>query len=53
MIQDLSFNILLKIVDEATNEAAIVDPVAPEIVAAAAKEENVNLTTVLTTHHHW
>ena len=53
MIQDLSLNILLKIVDEATNEAAIVDPVAPETVAAAVKEQNVNLTTVLTTHHHW
>jgi len=49
----LSDNYMYLIVDEATNEAAIVDPVAPETVVAAVKEQNVNLTTVLTTHHHW
>ena len=42
-----------QIVDEKSNEAAIVDPVAPETVLAAVKDENVKLTTVLTTHHHW
>jgi hydroxyacylglutathione hydrolase len=42
-----------KVVDEGTKEAAIVDPVEPDRVLSAVKEEGVNLTTVLTTHHHW
>ena len=45
--------IIIQIVDEKSNEAAIVDPVAPETVVAAVADENVKLTTVLTTHHHW
>jgi hypothetical protein len=40
-------------VDEATKEAAIVDPVAPDTVVDAVKKQGVRLTTVLTTHHHW
>ena len=43
----------LQLVDVKTNEAAIVDPVAPEDVAAAVKEENVDLKSLITTHHHW
>nr|CAD7397532.1 unnamed protein product [Timema cristinae] len=43
----------VQIIDEATKEAAIVDPVAPETVVSAVKSEGVKLTTVLTTHHHW
>lgn len=42
-----------KIIDEATQEAAIVDPVDPEAVSAAVQENDVKLTKVLTTHHHW
>ena len=42
-----------QIVDEQSQEAAIVDPVAPETVVEAVKAEQVKLTTVLTTHHHW
>jgi hypothetical protein len=42
-----------KIVDETSKEAAIVDPVSPETVVEAVKAEDVKLTTVLTTHHHW
>ena len=34
-------------------EAAIVDPVEPDKVLAAVEEEGVQLTTLLTTHHHW
>lgn len=34
-------------------EAAIVDPVAPEQVMNAVKENKCKLTKVLTTHHHW
>jgi len=49
----LTDNYMYLVVDEATGEAAIVDPVAPEVVVNAVKQENVTLTTVLTTHHHW
>lgn len=43
----------LKIIDEDTREAAIVDPVAPDTVLKAVQEENVKLKKILTTHHHW
>lgn len=43
----------IQIVDKETNSAAIVDPVDPDRVLEAVKAHNVNLTTVLTTHHHW
>jgi len=49
----LSDNYMYLLVDEDTNEAAIVDPVHPDSVIKAVADENVNLTTVLTTHHHW
>lgn len=49
----LGDNYMYLLVDKATNEAAIVDPVEPDKVLAAVKEHNVNLSTVLTTHHHW
>lgn len=42
-----------QVIDDKTKEAAIVDPVEPEKVINAVKEENVKLTKVLTTHHHW
>lgn len=41
------------IIDEESKEAAIVDPVEPEKCINAVKEENVKLTHILTTHHHW
>lgn len=43
----------IQITDEATKEAAIVDPVAPDTVLEAVQNAGVNLTKVLTTHHHW
>ncbi|GJQ71928.1 hypothetical protein Trydic_g3037 [Trypoxylus dichotomus] len=49
----LSDNYMYLIVDENTKQAAIVDPVEPDTVLEAVKEEGVNLTKVLTTHHHW
>ena len=49
----LGDNYMYLVIDSATNEAAIVDPVDPDAVIKSASEENVNLTTVLTTHHHW
>jgi len=49
----LEDNYMYLLIDDKTKEAAIVDPVEPDKVIKAVKEENVNLTTVLTTHHHW
>ena len=49
----LSDNYMYLLVDNKTNQAAIVDPVEPDIVMKAVEEEGVKLTTVLTTHHHW
>ncbi|XP_054160345.1 hydroxyacylglutathione hydrolase, mitochondrial-like [Oppia nitens] len=49
----LGDNYMYLLIDEKTREAAIVDPVEPNKVLTAVKAENVNLTTVLTTHHHW
>ena len=48
-----TLDVRFQIVDEQSQEAAIVDPVAPETVVEAVKAEQVKLTTVLTTHHHW
>ncbi|KAG8224909.1 hypothetical protein J437_LFUL006267 [Ladona fulva] len=49
----LQDNYMYLVVDEQSKEAACVDPVEPEKVLRAVKEEGVKLTTVLTTHHHW
>jgi len=49
----LSDNYMYLLMDPATKEAAIVDPVDPESVIQAVREEGVTLTTLLTTHHHW
>lgn len=46
-------NYMYLLVDTATKEAAIVDPVEPATVLSAVHEHGVKLTTVLTTHHHW
>jgi len=49
----LSDNYMYLLMDQATKEAAIVDPVDPDSVIKAVEEEGVKLTTLLTTHHHW
>ncbi|MCL4132295.1 UNVERIFIED_CONTAM: hypothetical protein GTU68_039751, partial [Idotea baltica] len=41
------------LIDDATKEAAIIDPVEPKTVLKAVEEAGVKLTTILTTHHHW
>ena len=41
------------LIDDKTQEAAIVDPVDPDKVLQAVDKYKVNLTSVLTTHHHW
>lgn len=49
----LSDNYMYLLVDEATKEAAAVDPVEPQKVVDAVKQLGLNLSTILTTHHHW
>ena len=53
LLPALQDNYMYMIIDEETKEAAIVDPVEPEKCMTAVKEENVKLTHILTTHHHW
>lgn len=49
----LEDNYAYLIVDEATREAAAVDPVEPEKVIRAADEAGADIKLVLTTHRHW
>jgi len=53
LLPALEDNYMYLLIDEGTKKCAVVDPVEPEKVLAALKEEGVELTTVLTTHHHW
>lgn len=52
-IEALSDNYMYLIIDEETNECAAIDPVEPKKVLEKVKELNVNLTKILTTHHHY
>eukprot|EP01027_Heterolobosea_sp_BB2_P000557 GEZU01000800.1.p1 GENE.GEZU01000800.1~~GEZU01000800.1.p1 ORF type:complete len:318 (-),score=89.35 GEZU01000800.1:105-1058(-) len=49
----LSDNYSYIIVDEDTNEAAIVDPAEPKKVIDVVNKHGFKLTKVLTTHKHW
>ncbi|KAL7147646.1 hypothetical protein ABFS83_06G121100 [Erythranthe nasuta] len=49
----LEDNYSYMIIDEATKEAAVVDPVEPHKILRVAEENGVHLKLVLTTHHHW
>lgn len=42
-----------RIINEATKEAAVVDPVEPHKILRVAQENGVDLKLLLTTHHHW
>ncbi|KAK3592767.1 hypothetical protein CHS0354_003202 [Potamilus streckersoni] len=53
LIPALQDNYMYLLIDEETRQCAAVDPVEPKKILDAVKEEHVNLTTVLTTHHHW
>ncbi|XP_003742337.1 hydroxyacylglutathione hydrolase, mitochondrial [Galendromus occidentalis] len=53
IIGALDDNYMYLITCPETKEAAIVDPVNPEKVLETVEKQGVNLTTVLTTHHHW
>lgn len=49
----LADNYMYLIICNETRQAAIVDPVDPDAVLKAVTDENVELHSVLTTHHHW
>jgi len=49
----LSDNYSYLIVDRKKGVSAVVDPAEPRTMIEAAEKEDVELTTVLTTHHHW
>lgn len=49
----LQDNYMYLIIDNATKDAAVVDPVDPDQVLAVVGEQQVKLKSVLTTHHHW
>ena len=53
IISALQDNYMYLIIDDVSNKAAVVDPVDPDKVLNIAMEENVELTCVLTTHHHF
>lgn len=53
LLPALTDNYMYLLIDEDTQEAAIVDPVQPQKVVETAKKLGIKLTTVLTTHHHW
>jgi len=53
LLPALQDNYMYMIICEQSREAAIIDPVEPEKCLNALKEENVKLTHILTTHHHW
>jgi len=52
-VRALSDNYMYLIVDPATKQAAVVDPVEPEKLISAAKAQGATITTVLCTHSHW
>jgi len=53
IIPALQDNYMYLLVDESSNEGAVVDPVEPSKVIDIVNRENIKLTTILTTHHHW
>ncbi|KAK4684415.1 hydroxyacylglutathione hydrolase, partial [Tremellales sp. Uapishka_1] len=51
-VQARSDNWMYLLVDDATNEAAVVDPYAASKIADEAKGKGVKITSLITTHHH-
>jgi len=49
----LADNYAYLLIDDATKEAACVDPAEAQLVLAKAADEGVKLVSVLTTHHHY
>ncbi|KAH9418685.1 hypothetical protein DERP_004011, partial [Dermatophagoides pteronyssinus] len=54
IISALVDNYMYLIVDKQSGDAAVVDPVEPDkVVELIRSMKNLNLRTILTTHHHW
>jgi len=49
----LSDNYMYILIDQKTSACAVVDPVEPEKLLKRIADEGANLTTILTTHHHY
>jgi len=49
----LSDNYMYILIDQKTKVCAVVDPVEPERLLKRIADEGANLTTILTTHHHY
>lgn len=52
-IRALQDNYMYLLINNATNQAAAVDPVNASAMAAAVHENQVDLKAILTTHHHY
>jgi hydroxyacylglutathione hydrolase len=49
----LDDNYMYLVIDTATNNAGVVDPVDPAAIQQAATDNNATITSILTTHSHW
>nr|VZI39177.1 unnamed protein product [Spirometra erinaceieuropaei] len=52
-IPALQDNYMYLVIDDSSKQCAAVDPVAPSTVLKAVAEQGLQLTSILTTHHHW
>jgi len=52
-VSALSDNYMYILIDKKTSTCAVVDPVEPEKLLKRIADEGANLTTILTTHHHY
>jgi len=52
-VSALSDNYMYIVIDEKTKACAVVDPVEPEKLLKRIHDDGSNLTTILTTHHHY
>ena len=53
MIPILADNYAFLVIDDDTGVAAVVDPADPAAVLQVVREERIELTHLLNTHHHW
>ncbi|CAL8111090.1 unnamed protein product [Orchesella dallaii] len=52
-IPALSDNFMYLVIDKNSMQAVVFDPVEPENVLNEIRKQNVTLSAILTTHHHW
>jgi len=52
-IPALSDNYMYLVIDKTSMQAVVFDPVEPENVLKEIRRQNVTLSAILTTHHHW